>query len=118
MLNCAKRSSPSNGQIMVLRSLVGEVEDSPGENRDGEFSIPQLLVARESRGLNFESEFHGLLCNSLFPRRSSLQSLTGIPLFSNNLRISPGNLSLQITIHSLQASTDGSRLDLERIRQE
>jgi hypothetical protein len=99
-------------------------KDSPGENRDGGFSIPQLLVARELRGLNFESEFHGFLCNSHFPRRSSLQSLTEIPLFSNDLRISPGNFSLQITlfslritISSLQASTEGSRLDLEKIRQ-
>jgi hypothetical protein len=100
-------------------------KDSPGENRDGEFSIPQLLVARESRGSNFESKFQGFLCNSLFPRRSSLQSLTGIQLFSNNLRISLGNLSLQntisslqITIFSLREGTEGSRIDLERIRQE
>jgi hypothetical protein len=93
-------------------------KDSPGENRYGEFSIPQLLVATESIGATFESEFHGFLCNSLFSRRSSLQSLTGIPLFSNDLRIYLGNCSLQITIYSLQASTDGSRLDLERIRQE
>jgi hypothetical protein len=114
---------PGGGESW-LRSLVGEVEDSPGENRDGEFSIPQLLVATESRGANFESEFHGFLCNSLFSRRSSLQSLTGIPLFSNDLRIYLGNCSLQITLFLckllffLQAFTDGSRLDLERIRQE
>jgi hypothetical protein len=93
-------------------------KDSPGENRDGEFSIPQLLVTRESRGLNFESELHGFLCNSIFPRRSSLQPLTGIPLFSNNLRISPSNFTLQNTIYSLRESTEGSRIDLERIRQE